>query len=234
MVPTEATTAAMHGFALDLDGVLIDGMPYHFEAFTRATSMYGVYPTVREIALLEGMRTREIIRRVCLARGVSLSERDLEEAERAKRRLYKELFEVVPLEGATDLVQYLVSRCCVAIVTGTSERSAVMTLKAMGVDDGISIIVSHDSNVAAKPDPAPYSTAAQRMALPPGKCIAVENAPAGISSARGAGMTCYALASTLNDGDLREANRVFKTHAELVGFLQHDLFRDRPPTKQST
>ncbi len=43
---------------------------------------------------------------------------------------------------------------------------------------------------AGKPDPEVFLTAAAKLAVPPGRCVAVEDAAAGIEAARRAGMRC--------------------------------------------
>jgi beta-phosphoglucomutase len=47
-----------------------------------------------------------------------------------------------------------------------------------------------------KPDPQVYLLAAQRLGLPPGQCLVVEDAPQGVQAAHAAGMACIGLAST--------------------------------------
>jgi beta-phosphoglucomutase-like phosphatase (HAD superfamily) len=48
--------------------------------------------------------------------------------------------------------------------------------------------VSGDDVRHSKPDPEIYLLAARRLGLPPGACLAIEDAPKGVTSARAAGM----------------------------------------------
>ena len=50
-----------------------------------------------------------------------------------------------------------------------------------------------------KPDPEIYLTAAESLNLPPEKCLAFEDSPAGVTAAKLAGMSCAGVLSTLDD-----------------------------------
>ena len=52
----------------------------------------------------------------------------------------------------------------------------------------LDVVVSADEVGRGKPDPAVFLEAARRLGLPPGRCIVVEDAPAGLEGARRAGM----------------------------------------------
>jgi beta-phosphoglucomutase len=71
------------------------------------------------------------------------------------------------------------------------------SLGPTGVTGLFDVLVTGDQVIDGKPDPEPYQIAAERLNLDPGECLAVENAPLGIRSAKAAGMACVALATTL-------------------------------------
>ena len=65
-----------------------------------------------------------------------------------------------------------------------------------------------------KPDPAPYLLAARRLGVPPNRCLAVEDAPAGLVSARAAGCATLSVRTTHPTGDL-DADAVVATLADV-------------------
>jgi phosphoglycolate phosphatase-like HAD superfamily hydrolase len=149
------------GAALDLDGVLVDGMPYHFPAFDKALKMFGVHSTIRDIGLLEGMRTRELIKRVANSYNAYPTENELDEAEQVKRKLYSQIFRPTLMNGAEELVALLAERGCrLAIVTGTAEESARAVIRELHAENLFEVVISHDSGIPMKPHPAPYATSA--------------------------------------------------------------------------
>ena len=88
MTQPSPLTEPILGAALDLDGVLVDGMPYHWQAFDAALRTFGVHAKLRDVALLEGMRTREIIKRIANSYNVFPADPELDSAEKLKRELY--------------------------------------------------------------------------------------------------------------------------------------------------
>jgi beta-phosphoglucomutase-like phosphatase (HAD superfamily) len=56
-----------------------------------------------------------------------------------------------------------------------------------------------------KPDPAIFLAAAAALGLPPGECVVVEDAPAGVQAARAGGMACVAIARLGDSAALRAA-----------------------------
>jgi len=227
MTETSLFAGPVRGSALDLDGVLLDGMPFHYEAFNAALHTFGVHGSEREVALLEGMRTREVIKRIANSHGVFPEDSELDEAERLKRKIYSTIFHPQLMPGAIELVSLLAQRGCrLAIVTGTADASAHAAVQALHAESLFNVIISHDSNIPMKPDPAPYATAARQLSVAPEQCLAIENAPAGLASAVGAGLRCFAVASYLERADLQGAERVFETLADLTAWLSERRGRD--------
>jgi HAD superfamily hydrolase (TIGR01509 family) len=97
------------------------------------------------------------------------------------------------------------------LVTGSACRVVDESLAPSGVAALFDVLVTGDDVSHGKPDPEPYLIATARLGLPPEACLAIENAPLGIRSARAAGMACVALETTLPAAQLAEAGaaRVF-------------------------
>jgi len=73
------------------------------------------------------------------------------------------------------------------------------------------VVITADDVRDGKPNPEPYLTAASRLQARPDECLVVENAPLGIRAAKGAGMDCVALTTTLDARFLTEADAVLAT-----------------------
>lgn len=84
---------------------------------------------------------------------------------------------------------------------------------------GFAEIVTSDDVSQHKPHPEPYLKASQALGVSAGDCLVVENAPAGIASARAAGAVCFALTTTLSPEHLGQANAIFAGLDELTHYL---------------
>jgi HAD superfamily hydrolase (TIGR01509 family) len=79
-----------------------------------------------------------------------------------------------------------------ALVTSTGRRLVDVALVSMGPEH-FDAVVCGDEVAAAKPDPTPYRTAAALLDVPVAECVAVEDSPTGVASARAAGVAVVAV-----------------------------------------
>ena len=61
-------------------------------------------------------------------------------------------------------------------------------LEALDLAERFDAIVAAEDVVRGKPEPDVFLTAAERVGVPPARCVVVEDAPAGIEAAHRAGM----------------------------------------------
>jgi sugar-phosphatase len=57
-------------------------------------------------------------------------------------------------------------------------------------------VVTADDVSVGKPDPAPYLMGASRLGFPPERCLVIEDAPAGVISAKAAGCPVIGVLTT--------------------------------------
>lgn len=96
---------------------------------------------------------------------------------------------------------------CWAIVTSGPPRVATVRMIHANLPMPKVFITSKDVQYG-KPAPDPFLLAAQRLGIAPNQCLAFEDAPSGIQSAKAAGMTVIGLATTHAAEDLRQADAV--------------------------
>jgi HAD superfamily hydrolase (TIGR01509 family) len=96
----------------------------------------------------------------------------------------------VPVKaGAAEFIAELRKRGIpMAVATSSRHHHAEHHLKSAGLYDLFDTVVTRDDVVHPKPHPEPYLTAAQRLGVDPGRCIALEDSHAGVRAAHAAGM----------------------------------------------
>lgn len=99
--------------------------------------------------------------------------------------------EMVP--GAQELLDSLPTTRW-AVVTSGARRVAQARLRGVGIH--AEHLITIEDVTHGKPHPEPFLVAAQRLGVPPARCIVVEDAPAGLTAGRAAGMTTVALTTT--------------------------------------
>src|SRR5580698_10271363 len=71
-------------------------------------------------------------------------------------------------------------------------------------------VVTSGDVIHGKPHPEPYLKGAAQLGFPPTDCLVIEDAPAGIESARAAGMKVIGITSTYAANALEHANAVIE------------------------
>jgi HAD superfamily hydrolase (TIGR01509 family) len=114
--------------------------------------------------------------------------------------------EGLPLRpGILDLLQLLhdhgIAR---AVATSTRQPRASRKLAAAGLLPFFEVVVTSSDVAYPKPAPDIYLLAAQKLGKDPARCLALEDSPAGIRAAVGAGMTAIQVPDLVHpDDDLR-------------------------------
>ncbi len=193
----------------DLDGVLLNSMPYHVEAWRRVFARRGVSLRPEEVYSREGTRTSELARQLLQDHGLELSEEEILRLIDEKSKTYNEISRAEIMPGAVELLEELKRRrILTAIVTSTFRENLERILPREFLRQFEAIVAGEDVSIG-KPHPRPYLLAAERLEKLPQRCVAVENAALGVQSAHAAGMRCVGITSTQTPEQLREADWIF-------------------------
>ena len=204
----------------DMDGTLIDSMKYHVAAWKQAFAESGYYPEELEFYLNEGVKHPITVRDRLKNQGVeNPGEEMITKIFTRKREVFHEILTIRPTEGIPELLDMLHGKIKLGIVTA-GLQSVVDRVLAKHFNNYFGIIVHHESVEKGKPNPDPYLYGAKLTGMPNENILAIENAPAGIESAVGAGLTCWAVCTTLEPEYLSQADRVFGDFCEMKGALE--------------
>jgi len=193
------TTLDCRTLLFDLDGVLVD-------------STECVERTWRDWAALRGLEAGDVLRVAHGRRAVEtvrLLAPALDAEEELAALVAREATEtagVYDVEGARELLHALPPGSWAVVTSGVR---AVAELRLRHTRLPIpAVMVCADEVTRGKPDPEGYLTAAARLGAPPGECIVVEDAPAGLGAAGAAGMRSIALTTTHSASELTAATVV--------------------------
>ena len=202
-----------------MDGVVVDSMPYHIQSWKEALSTIDMPVSDLEIYLLEGMTGRETMEIFASKSNRSLSDETVENVIRLKRKIFNDIFTVTLMKGVKDFLFELKDRRYnLALVTGT-RLEVVKKVLQMGLNDIFKVIVTGERVNKGKPDPEPYLKAVDELGARKEDCIVIENAPAGITSAKNAGLTCFAVQTSLPEEYLKDADKIFQDIDGVSKFL---------------
>lgn len=181
-----ATNRQNWGVIFDMDGVLVDSAPAHFESWQHLAREERVTITRELFETGFGRQNRDIIP---MFFGPVSPERLAEIAHR-KEAAYRELVRarVPAVEGAGELVESLAAEGIpLAIGSAGPRQNIEMVLQGMGVACFFEAIVSGEDASRGKPDPQVFQIACERLRLSPPRCVVIEDATAGVAAAKAAG-----------------------------------------------
>ena len=214
----------------DLDGVLVDSEPLYFKALNYVLQANSAVPLKdEENRGLIGTTVEHTWTAVMQMRSLPLP---LEYyIERYSERVAQEIeshMEVVA--GATIIIKQARAEDIPIAVASSSFRKWVdQKLRVIGLGDQFDFVIAGDEIERGKPAPDIYLEAANRLAVPPGRCLAIEDSPSGISAAVAAGMYVVGVRTAATSGlDISSAHQVIDS---LVDFDMGLLGRPQPSPK---
>lgn len=202
----------MEAIAFDFDGVVVDAEPMHFRAFLQVGEPLGfTMDWQRYLRDLIGYDDRDAFRTILRELGQLVEdERVAELCVQKQKAMDRMIAEGVPMiPGARELIEAAHAESLpIAIASGATRRDITLILEGLDLLDRFPQITSADDVEHSKPHPRTYQLAAERLGIDPAHCLAIEDTPFGIQSARGAGMMTLGLATTGPAKNLHEAQRV--------------------------
>ena len=177
----------------DVDGVLIDSGEQHRRAWEQLAREEELPYSDAAFWATFGMRNADIFPRMF---GVSGPPERIAALGDRKEAIYRApLAEgAVALPGAKELLVALHAagyRQALGSSAPPANLEAIIGL--LGIASFLNAIVSGEQVAHGKPAPDIFLAAAERLHIPPARCLVVEDAPAGVAAAHAGGMRCLAV-----------------------------------------
>jgi len=185
------------GIIWDLDGVIVDSAPFHFETWREFAAARGRVYTEEDFRQTFGMRNQDILLYIF---GEKLERGVLETWSHEKEERFRSLIRgsVEPLPGVLTLVRALdTAGYQQAIASSTPLKNIHLILKGLAILDFFDVIISGEDVVRGKPDSEVFLKVAKAMSLDPERCLVIEDAAVGIEGAKRAGMKSIGVTNTL-------------------------------------
>jgi HAD superfamily hydrolase (TIGR01509 family) len=212
---------AIRAVVFDLDGLLVDSEPVQIEAWERFLARYGKTLDPSLLHRMFGLRIWDSSRLLIDELQLPLS---VEEVVRERDALF---FELLPgrlreMPSASATVRALAARGFpLALATSGHRRYVDVVLHELGIEGEFAAEVTGDMVEHGKPAPDIYLLAADFLHIDPARCLALEDAPLGIASAKDAGMICLAIPNemTRDLAGFERADAVLDSLAGVIPWL---------------
>jgi len=209
---------ALKGILFDFDGTLADTMEGHYRAWQSALGDYGISIEAGDYYPLEGKALHEVA--TAFARGPTWTAAETDRLVRKKKEYYVDRQSIKFFPEVELLISDLKDRKVpMAIVTAGHLDQLQLSVPERFLKQ-FDALVTGDQVSRGKPDPDHYLQGAQALGLQPAECVAIENAPLGVQSAKQAGIYCIAFCSTVGRDILIEADEILERFEDLRNSIE--------------
>jgi beta-phosphoglucomutase-like phosphatase (HAD superfamily) len=179
--------AGYQGLIFDCDGTLVDSMPSHYKAWVAVLSRHGLALTEARFYEWAGMPIDVIVQRLATERGLVVDAESIA-TERDAYFLSLPTRDLRPVDAVVEIARRYHGEYPLAVATGSTNASASASLNTIGVLELFDTMVCSGDVAHPKPAPDIFLEAAQRISVPPQKCVVFEDGETGMEGARIAGM----------------------------------------------
>ena len=178
------------GYIFDLDGTLVDTMPLHYRAWDAAMRKVGLNAPLDEELFysLGGVPTMQVAELIAQHYGLTI---DPHAVFDHKESLFLELQKDARLiEPVVDIARRMSLTHPISIASGGPRVIVRGMLELTGLSSLFKheVVITPEDVEHGKPAPDMFLLAAQRMGVPPNRCLVFEDAEPGMRAAEAAGM----------------------------------------------
>jgi HAD superfamily hydrolase (TIGR01509 family) len=214
----------LNAVIFDFDGIIVDTEPLHYRAFQEILEPLGLgYSWQEYLERYMGFDDRDAFREAFLVGGRPLSDHELKEciAEKAQAFLRIVSTGVAPYPGVVEMIRSISGNLPLGLCSGALHSDIEPILAQLGLTGAFDAMVTAEEVAASKPDPESYRLTLRRLQelfpgrIEPAASLAIEDTPAGITSATGAGLKVLAVTNSYPADRLTGASRVVQSLAGL-------------------
>ena len=206
---------AGYGLIFDVDGVLADTESVNRRASIRVfADLFGVRGVrAEDFAAGLGRGAEEYVKAAARVHGLELTGEQVRQAVEYRQDLFLQILGREPLPaypGVLELIEAGLAdaRFRLGIATSGTLTKSQAALEAAKIPYQKMVYVNGDHVRRKKPDPELFLTAAERMGMPPARCVVIEDACNGVQAAKAAGAQCIAVTNTTPAEELGLADMI--------------------------
>ena len=193
---------APSAFIFDIDGTIIDSMPWHARSWELFLDRHGKAGAGEDFFRRTAGRTGTEVMREFFG---PLTDDQAHALTREKEAIYREIFAPMFREIAGFTAFARAAKAAgvrLACATAGDPDNIRFAVEGLGMEGFFDAAVGAHDVARGKPEPDLFLLAAQRVGVAPAHCLVFEDAPLGIEGARRAGMRAVAIASTVPADEL--------------------------------
>jgi beta-phosphoglucomutase len=209
-------------FLFDLDGTLIDSMPFHLKAWELTMEALGNPLRGSELMAQLYGHNADVFKRIFGQER--FTETELHQMGLDKEALYREIYRphIRLIDGLPAFLTAAKNNSIgMAIGTASNAENVELAISALQLVQWFNAVVGANDVVHGKPHPETYLKAAKKLDVSPEHCIVFEDVPKGVEAAQNAGMQAVVITTTYPE-------TAFNGYTNIIRFIPD--FTDIRPT----
>lgn len=213
----ELDLSSIKAVIFDMDGTMIDNTLYHKRAWLEFCRRHGINLTEEGYLLKVSGKRNDAILELLFERRIAPDEQT--QLEEEKESIYREIYgpNLKANGGLIDFLDKLsLKNLKIGIATTSPYKNRIFVLEALKLQNFFAVIVGSEDTLEGKPHPEIYLKTAEKLGFAPGECLAFEDTPSGVKSAKSAGIkTVIAVLTSHPKEELNEADFYIKDFTEI-------------------
>jgi beta-phosphoglucomutase len=209
----------------DFNGVIIDDEMIQMKSYAEVLRGHDINLTEEMYFSGLGMDDRTFVRTMFSQAGKTVTDPVLREVIESKTKVHREVIkdELPFFPGVLTFLKATSRHFALGLVSMANRKEVSYVFERARLEPLFSVVVTAEDTSVCKPAPDCYASGLTKLnekrqrerllPLLPGECLAIEDSPPGIESARAAGMRTLAVTNTVGEDPLRAAGADVVTHS---------------------
>ena len=191
----------IQGVIFDMDGTIVDSLPYHYESWRIFFEENKVEDFSEKLKTYKGGGTLDLMKALY---GDIYSINELKKMSDDKEIIFRKIYKgnIKPIDGFLEFILNLKSKnILLGIASNAVRKNVTLTLNELGVYTLFNSIICCDDVKFGKPNPEMFNKTVERFKLKKDNCIIFEDSIEGINAAINADINVIGVTSS-NSSDI--------------------------------
>ena len=193
------------GIIFDMDGTIVDSLPYHYKAWKIFFKENKVENFSKKLKDYKGGGTLDLLTTVF---GNNYSKKELKSMVDDKEIIFRDIYRnnVIPIEGFIQMLESIKSqKILVGLASNAIRKNVKMILNELKIYNDFNSIICGDEVDNGKPNPEMFNKTVKRFKLDKKDCLIFEDSIEGLQGAVNSGIDAIGVKSSSSDKILKSA-----------------------------
>ena len=210
------------GIIFDMDGTMVDSLPYHHEAWKIFFNENKVENFSEKLNEYKGGGTLDLMRTVY---GNQYSKKELKKMSEDKEKIFRKIYkgEIKQILGFKKFLGELKSKdIMVGLASNAIRKNVSMIINELEIYDYFDSIICGDEVINGKPNPEMFNETIDRFNINKDECLIFEDSLEGVLAAKNSGVKVIGITSSSSNKVLKDAGCVMSI-SDYLDFKLSDI-----------